>query len=187
MLKPRAIRATAMPIRPRPITPSTLLLSWLPMYFLRSQAPDLRLLQACTTLRLMASIKAIVCSAALSVLPPGVFITRMPLRVAAGTSMLSMPTPARATPLSRPGLDRTLASPSYRCGRSARHSRDDVRQLILTDPELHDCLGAGGGVDQIDPSCASLSVMSTLIIPVLHKSPVPLRQLRSVSPALGPA
>ena len=35
-----------------------------------------------------------VCSAAETVLPPGVFITTTPLRVAAGTSMLSTPTPA---------------------------------------------------------------------------------------------
>ena len=48
-----------------------------------------------------ASIRAIVCSAVLSVLPPGVFITTMPQRVAASLSMLSVPTPARTIAFSR--------------------------------------------------------------------------------------
>ena len=42
------------------------------------------------------SIRARVCSAVEMVLPPGVFITTMPCRVAASVSMLSTPTPARA-------------------------------------------------------------------------------------------
>ena len=45
--------------------------------------------------RAMASIKARVCSATAMALAPGVFITAMPLRVAASRSMLSTPTPAR--------------------------------------------------------------------------------------------
>ena len=49
----------------------------------------------------MASIRAIVCSAVEMVLPPGVFITTMPSRVAAWVSMLSTPTPARAMARSR--------------------------------------------------------------------------------------
>ena len=109
MLNPSAILTTDIPIRPRPITPIVLLLSWLPIYFLRSHAPFFRLVQAGTTFRLKASISASVCSPALSVLPPGVFITRIPLRVAAGISMLSTPTPARATPLSFPGFSRTFS------------------------------------------------------------------------------
>ena len=121
------------------------------MYFLRSQAPDLRLLQAWTTLRLMASIRAIVCSAALRVLPPGVFITRMPLRVAAGTSMLSTPTPARATAFKPARVGQDL-------GRYLRLAADDqtvviaddIRQLIFTDPDLEDRFGARCGVDQVD-------------------------------------
>ena len=50
-------------------------------------------------LRDRASISAIVCSAVLSVLPAGVFITTMPSRVAASLSMLSVPTPARTIAL----------------------------------------------------------------------------------------
>ena len=52
-------------------------------------------------LRDRASIRAIVCSAVLSVLPAGVFITTMPQRVAAVLSMLSVPTPARTIAFSR--------------------------------------------------------------------------------------
>ena len=43
----------------------------------------------------MASITPSVCSATATAFPPGVFITAMPLRVAASRSMLSTPTPAR--------------------------------------------------------------------------------------------
>ena len=49
----------------------------------------------------MPSIRAMVCSAVEMVLPPGVFITTMPCRVAAWVSMLSTPTPARAMARSR--------------------------------------------------------------------------------------
>ena len=42
------------------------------------------------------SMSETACSAVLSVLPVGVFITTMPVRVAATLSMLSVPTPARA-------------------------------------------------------------------------------------------
>ena len=48
-----------------------------------------------------AIIMAIVCSAVLSVLPAGVFMTMMPSRVAAFESMLSVPTPARTIAFSR--------------------------------------------------------------------------------------
>ena len=50
-------------------------------------------------LRDRASISVNVCSAVLSVLPAGVFITTMPSRVAAALSMLSVPTPARTIAL----------------------------------------------------------------------------------------
>ena len=41
------------------------------------------------------------CSAVVTLLPPGVFITTMPRRVAASTSMLSTPMPARPMTRSR--------------------------------------------------------------------------------------
>ena len=55
------------------------------------------------------SSKAMVCSAVEIVLPPGVFITTIPRRVAAATSMLSTPTPARTIALSRDWPSRTSA------------------------------------------------------------------------------
>ena len=53
--------------------------------------------------------RAMVCSAVLTVLPPGVFMTTMPLRVAAATSMLSTPTPARTMARSLPGFSSSAA------------------------------------------------------------------------------
>jgi hypothetical protein len=47
--------------------------------------------------RLIAQIIDMVCSAVVTVLPPGVFMTTMPRRVAAGVSTLSRPDPARPT------------------------------------------------------------------------------------------
>ena len=47
--------------------------------------------------RASANIKAMVCSPVVIALPKGAFITTMPRPVAAGTSILSTPTPARPT------------------------------------------------------------------------------------------
>ena len=81
--------------------PSVLPATCVPMYLLRSHLPSIRLWYAGAMLRDRASISAIVCSAVLSVLPAGVFITTMPCRVAASLSMLSVPTPARTIAFSR--------------------------------------------------------------------------------------
>ena len=54
-------------------------------------------------------IMAHVCSAADSVLAAGVFITRIPFSVAAGTSTLSTPTPARPTTFRFLAASMTLA------------------------------------------------------------------------------
>ena len=55
---------------------------------------------------------ATVCSAVLTELPPGVFITTMPRRVASSTSMLSTPAPAR--PMARMRRARRMTSPVTR-------------------------------------------------------------------------
>ena len=73
----------------------------MPVNLLRSHLPALRLSLALGTFRASDSISAIVCSAVEIVFPPGVFITTIPRRVAAATSMLSTPTPARTIALSR--------------------------------------------------------------------------------------
>ena len=74
--------------------------SSVPMYLDRSQRPALRLATACGMFRASAITKDIVSSAADVVLPPGVFMTRMPADVAAERSMLS--TPTVAAPASSP-------------------------------------------------------------------------------------
>ena len=97
----RARTATARPTRPSPTTPRTLPASCVPVNLLRSHLPDLTLSLARGTLRARDSKRARVCSAVETVLPPGVFITTIPRRVAAATSILSTPTPARTMALSR--------------------------------------------------------------------------------------
>src|SRR5712692_8410907 len=74
----------------------------------RFQFPSFRLRFACATLRARATSKAIVCSAVVIVLPSGAFITTMPRPVAAATSMLSTPTPAR--PITRSFLAASINS-----------------------------------------------------------------------------
>mmetsp|Transcript_16067 Transcript_16067/g.34879 ORF Transcript_16067/g.34879 Transcript_16067/m.34879 type:complete len:251 (-) Transcript_16067:28-780(-) len=86
---------TSRPTRPSPSTPRVLPSSSTPMYFLRSHLPAFIDMSPWATLRARLAISAQVCSAAETVFPPGVFITTMPLRVAAVQSMLSTPVPAR--------------------------------------------------------------------------------------------
>ncbi len=89
--------ATSWPMRPKPRMPSVLPLSSVPLKFLRSQRPALSEACACGTLRATASSSAIVCSAAVTTFERGALTTMMPRFVAAATSTLSTPTPARAT------------------------------------------------------------------------------------------
>src|SRR3984893_15097438 len=93
--------ATSRPMLPRPTTPRTLSRSSLPRKRDRSQRPALTAWSACGICRASASIMAIVCSAAAMVLPEGALTTRTPARVAAATSMLSTPAPARPMTLRR--------------------------------------------------------------------------------------
>src|SRR5512134_1219014 len=86
-----------LPIWPTPTMPSTLLKSSTPMNLSFSHLPALTDVVACGMRRLMAQIIDIVCSAVVTVFPPGVFMTTMPRRVAAGVSTLSRPDPARPT------------------------------------------------------------------------------------------
>ena len=59
--------------------------------------------------RASASISEIACSAVVTELPNGVFITTTPRWVAASTSILSTPMPARPTTLSRGAAASTSA------------------------------------------------------------------------------
>src|ERR1039457_4620162 len=86
---------TSRPMLPRPTMPSVLPRSSVPMNFRFSHLPDLVDALARGMERASDNVSARVCSATETALPPGVFITRTPAAVAAGSSMLSTPTPAR--------------------------------------------------------------------------------------------
>ncbi len=95
MPRPRARDATSWPIRPKPSTPSVLPHTSMPPNRLRSQRPSLSAACACGMLRAIASSRPTACSAADTMFEPGALATMMPRRVAAGTSTLSTPVPAR--------------------------------------------------------------------------------------------
>src|SRR5712691_3577689 len=97
MPKPASRWATRTPIRPNPMMPATLPLTSTPVNCDRFHSPDLREATACGTCRATASSRAVACSAALTMLELGAFTTITPAVVAALTSTLSRPTPARAT------------------------------------------------------------------------------------------
>src|SRR3954452_15606417 len=82
----------------------------MPVYLLRFHSPFLSAALAGATCRAAATISATASSAALTMLEVGAFTTITPLCVAAFTSTLSSPTPARATTFRR--LPAPRASPS---------------------------------------------------------------------------
>ena len=100
----------AVPIRPSPRTPSVLPASSIPVKRSRSQAPAVSAACACGTFRASARRSAIACSAAESTVDSAAFATTMPRRVAASTSTLSTPTPARPITFSRPARSISAAS-----------------------------------------------------------------------------
>jgi hypothetical protein len=87
--------ATIEPMLPQPMTPSVLLVISTPMKRFFSHLPAWVEASACGICRASASMSVIACSAVVIELPNGVFITMMPLAVAAGMSTLSTPMPAR--------------------------------------------------------------------------------------------
>src|SRR2546423_7995733 len=107
MPKAPARRATAPPTRPMPRRPRVVARSSRPMNLDRVHSPARTLRSASTTRRRSASARASVCSAAATMLPSGAFTAYTPRAVAAGTSMLSTPTPARPTTTSRVAASRT--------------------------------------------------------------------------------
>src|SRR5438874_8661575 len=94
---------------PSPTRPSTLPRTSTPVNLERVHSPRLTEASAWGMLRAKAKRRPIVCSAAAMMLPRGALTTRMPLAVAAGTSMLSTPTPARPTTRRRLPASRTRA------------------------------------------------------------------------------
>jgi hypothetical protein len=91
----RARAATSCPIRPNPSTPSVFSYTSTPPNRDRSHFPPVSDPCACGMLRASASINAIVCSAAATMFDCGAFATMIPRFVAASTSTLSTPIPAR--------------------------------------------------------------------------------------------
>jgi hypothetical protein len=101
IFSPIARLATIEPILPHPMMPSVLLVISTPMKRFFSHLPACVEESACGICRASASMSVIACSAVVIELPNGVFITMMPLAVAAGMSTLSTPIPARPITLSR--------------------------------------------------------------------------------------
>ncbi len=89
--------ATRTPIRPRPTMPTVFSYSSMPVYFERFHSPCFNEWWAGETCRAAASIRATASSAAETMLEVGALTTITPACVAARTSTLSRPTPARAT------------------------------------------------------------------------------------------
>ena len=93
--------ATRTPMRPRPTMPTVLSATSTPVYFERFQAPALSASFAGTMFLAAASRRPTASSAALTMFEVGALTTMTPACVAALTSTLSRPTPARAMTLSR--------------------------------------------------------------------------------------
>ncbi len=88
--------ATSWPMRPRPARPRVFSRTSSPRNFFFSHLPCFMAASAAGTWRASASMSATASSATLMLLAPGAFITTIPRALAAGTSTLSTPVPARA-------------------------------------------------------------------------------------------
>ena len=117
-------------MRPKPRMPSVFSDSSVPENFDRSHLPLVSEACACGMLRASASSSAIVCSAAVITLDSGALATTMPRLVAATTSTLSTPTPARPTAFS--DVARAISSASSLVAEriSSPRSRRSARQLV---------------------------------------------------------
>src|SRR5437899_9739803 len=133
--RPWARLATSDPTLPRPMTPRVLPRISVPMKFARVHSPRFTDASACGTERASEHRRAIVCSAAATMLPRGALTTRMPRRVAAGTSMLSTPTPAR--PTTRSFLPASMIGAVTRVSlRTTSASKSGMRRISSFSPSL---------------------------------------------------
>src|SRR6266704_2834233 len=94
------LRATSLPLRPTPIPPSVFPANSAPLNLLFTHWWSFSVSYAWGKFLASAKSMAMVCSAVVVVEPPGEFITKTPCSVAALTSTLSTPTPARPMTLS---------------------------------------------------------------------------------------
>jgi len=105
----RARSTSTEPMLPMPTTPRVFPAISRPWKRFFSHLPAFTLAVAAGTWRYRERIIARASSATVTEEPPGVFITTTPRRVAASTSTLSTPTPARPTTFSRGALSRSRA------------------------------------------------------------------------------
>src|SRR5207253_4712594 len=147
---PCARLATSEPTLPRPTTPSVLPRTSTPTNLARVHSPRLTDASAWGTQRARANSNAIVCSAAATMLPRGALTTRIPLRVAAVTSMLSTPTPARPT---------------------TRSFRPASMTEAVTRVSLRTTSASKSGMRRINSSSASL--LTTVTSPALRRRSMP--------------
>ena len=124
--------------------PRVLSASSTPSHLLRSHRPSLRAAWAWGTLRAWLSSRAMVCSAADRTLDCGALTTITPRAVAASTSTLSRPMPARPTttrslPAARTSAVTLVAERMIR----AWAPGSGVEQLLGRQPEPHVDLVAG--------------------------------------------
>jgi len=116
-----------------------------------------------------------VCSAVVTVLPPGVFMTTTPFLVAAGISTLSRPLPARPTTLSfaafssRPAV--TLVADRMM---SASYS-PMIFSISSTEVLLRASTSSPAFLSMSTPTGARLSLMRTFMIPPkrIYRPPPP--------------
>ena len=129
--------------------PTVLPFSSTPVNVLRFHCPARRLASAAGMCRAADSSSATACSAAETMFDVGALTTITPRAVAAGTSTLSSPTPARATTLSRLDAasasastlvaERTSsASASARAASSAGRSVPSTWRISTSSPEQRD-------------------------------------------------
>src|SRR5206468_6742285 len=158
---PCARLATSEPTLPRPTTPSVLPRISVPMNFERVHSPRLTDASACGTHRASAKTSAMVCSAAATMLPRGALTTTMPLRVAAETSMLSTPTPARPTTRSRRPASMTGAVTRVSL-RTTSASKSGMRRTSSASSSLLTTVTSPARRSRSSPSSASGSATRIL-------------------------
>ena len=119
------------------MTPSVLPVISTPMKRFFSHLPACVEASACGICRASASISVMACSAVVIELPNGVFITMMPLAVAAGMSTLSTPMPARPITLRFLAFSRIFARHlGGRADGEAVEIADQLGELVLVLAEL---------------------------------------------------
>ena len=140
--------ATSWPMRPRPTTPTVLPKISVPENDDRFQVCSRSVASAAGIWRAADSISASACSAALWMFDVGALTTSTPRAVAASTSTLSRPTPARATILSlgaggeHLGVDGGRRTHQQRVG--LRHRGQQLLAVGAVDPADFDLVTEGG-------------------------------------------